>query len=350
MFKFPRFFSIVFLACLVSSCTVRPAGQVQNTNTPVPAGTLSTGPAPPLRFTARELLPFAFTPDGARLLLRTGQGVQVIDLASGQEEDFLPASRMVVSAALSPGGETLAWSLEGGTIELVRMADHQVLHTLSGHPDTVFDLRFSPDGVALFSASHDGWVRIWDTQEGTLQPSIQAGREILGLGVHPAEPRLATIPADGPVQLWDLTDLKLVMELGGTGGYDTSDAVFSPDGQYLAADLATGIYLWRVSDGELIWNAVSNSMAVAFSPDGQYLAYADIDDGNRVFLASPDGVRTIQAIDSMQGPVWELFFSPDSAMLAATDGIEVRIWQIPDGELLFVGTLESSAVPPPQGG
>jgi hypothetical protein len=52
----------------------------------------------------------------------------------------------------------------------------------------------------------------------------------------------------------------------------------------------------------------------------------------------------------MQGPVWELFFSPDSAMLAATDGIEVRIWQIPDGELLFVGTLESSAVPPPQGG
>lgn len=350
MFKFLRFLSIAFLACLISSCTVRPTSPAQNTDTPVPVGIVSPEPAPPVRFTARELLPFAFTPDGARLLLRTGQGVQVINLASGQEEDFLPASQMVVFAALSTDGETLAWSLEGGTIELVRMADHQILHTLSGHPDTVFDLRFSPDGEALFSASHDGWVRIWDTQEGTLQPSIQAGREILGFGIHPLGTRLATISADGPVQLWDFTANELVMELEATGGYDTSDAVFSPDGQYMAADLATGIYLWRVSDGELIWNAVNNSMAVAFSPDGQYLAYADIDDGNRVVLASPDGVRTIQMVDSMQGPVWELFFSPDSSMLAATDGIEVRIWQIPDGALLFVGTQESSAVPPPQEG
>lgn len=350
MFNIRSLLLILILAILVSSCTIRPAGQAQKTDTPVLAGIVSTEPALPVRFTARELLPFAFTPQGDRLLLRTGQGVQVINLASGQEEDFLPATQMVVSAALSPGGETLAWSLEGGTIELVRMADHQILHTLSGHPDTVLDLRFSPGGEALFSASHDGWVRIWDTQAGTLQPSIQAGREIVGFGIHPVEPSLATIPSDGPVQLWDLTDLKLVMYLGGTGGYDTSDAVFSPDGQFLAVDLATGIYLWRVSDGELIWNAVNNSMAVAFSPDGRYLAYADIDDGNRVFLASPDGVRTIQTIDSKQGPVWELFFSPDSAMLAATDGIEVRIWQIPDGDLLFVGTQESSAVPLPQGG
>ena len=140
----------------------------------------------------------------------------------------------------------------------------------------------------------------------------------------------------------DIAGSEALTEFGGTGGFDTSDAVFSPDGQYLAADLATGIFLWRVPDNNSIWEAYGNSLAVAFSPDGQYLAYTNVDDGNKVFLSSPDGERTIRIIDSTQGPVWELIFSPDSSMLAATDGIEIRIWHIPDGELLFVGKMEGS--------
>ena len=79
MSEFRRFLSIVFLACLISSCTVKPASPAQKSDTPVPAGVLITEPALPVRFTARELLPFAFTPEGTRLLLRTGQGVQVIN-------------------------------------------------------------------------------------------------------------------------------------------------------------------------------------------------------------------------------------------------------------------------------
>ena len=125
-------------------------------------------------------------------------------------------------------------------------------------------------------------------------------------------------------------------EFSSTGGYDTSDAVFSPDGEYLAADLATGIYLWRVSDGELLWNAVKNSMTVAFSPDGRYLAYSDVDDGN-VYLSSPDGAQILSTLGQMQAPVWELFFSPDGSLLAATDGVEIHIWQVEDGKLINIG-------------
>ncbi len=112
--------------------------------------------------------------------------------------------------------------------------------------------------------------------------------EALGIGISPDGSMLATVPFDGPVALWDLDTLEKIKDLGGYGGYDTSDAEFSPDGQYLAADLATGLFLWRISDASLVWNEVKNSMAVAFSPDGQYLAYSDVDDGNKVILASPD--------------------------------------------------------------
>lgn len=172
--------------------------------------------------------------------------------------------------------------------------------------------------------------------QGKLLPSIQTGREILGLGISPDGTTLAAIPGDGPVSLWDLAENKMTSELGGTGGYDTSDAVFSPDGQYLAADLATGIFQWRVADGTLIWNDIHNSMAVSYSPNG-LLAYSNIDDNNKVTLTGPDGKRIIREIEGMQGPVWELFFSPDSSLLAATDGIDIRIWQVTDGSLLFIG-------------
>lgn len=308
------------------------------TTTPrhLPAATRTEVAQTTLCFSPREILPFAFSSDSTKLLIRTGSGVQVIDLKTGQEHAFLQAPTGILTAALSPDGEILAWSLEDNAIQLVSFSTGQVLNTLIGHPDPVYHLRFSPFSNRLYSASHDGWVRIWDMQ-GNQLPSIQAGREVLGLGISPDGTTLAAIPYDGPVGLWDLTENKMASELGGTGGYDTSDAVFSPDGQYLAADLATGIFLWRVTDGSLVWNDIHNSLAVTYSPDGRFLAYSNIDDSNKVMLTAPDGKSIIREIEGMQGPVWELFFSPDSSLLAATDGLEIRIWQVQDGSLLYNG-------------
>ena len=287
-------------------------------------------------FTPEEILPFAFTPEGTKLMVRASSGVQIFDLKTGEQKTFIHSPQSVVTAALSLDGRTLAWSLQDNTIQLIRLSDQEVLATLIEHPDPVFDLRFSPTGDRLFSASHDGLVRIWDLS-GKRLASIETGGEVLGIGLSWDGSKLATIPFDGPVQLWDLTENRKIAEFMGSGGYDTSDAHFSPDGQYLAADLATGLFLWRVSDAELLWNDIKNSMAIAFSPDGQYLAYSDVDDGNVVVLASPDGTRVVRTLERMQGPVWEMFFSPDGSLLAATDGIEIHIWRVEDGTLLYIG-------------
>jgi WD40 repeat protein len=337
-------FLLTLLACGTYSCTaqeIAPPTDVEATGEALP-GALPTETAPeasrgPVCFTPREILPFAFTPDGERLMVRTGQGVQVANLLTGEEDVFYPSDQSIYTAALSPDGTTLAWSVGDGTIQLFQLADPETLVSLTAHPDTVYDLRFSPRGDRLLSVSHDGWVRYWDTTQASLLPSIQAGREIVGIGVSPDGGQVATIPFDGPVQIWDLATTQVVSELGGTGGYDTSDAVFSPDGRYLAADLATGIYLWDVARAELVWDRVKNSMAVAYSPDGQYLAYSDFVDGNKIFLAAPDGSTVVRELEGMQAPVWELFFSPDSTMIAATDGVEIRIWRVGDGELLSIG-------------
>jgi len=226
-------------------------------------------------FTPVEILPLAFTPDSRSLLVRAMAGVQYINLESLEEERFLKASQNINAAALSPDGTTLAWSLADNTIQLVRVSDQKVLHTLTGHTDVVTKLRFTPDGNLLVSASHDRWVRIWDLQGNELR-SFQPPSEVLGIGISPDGSLLATVPFDGPVTLWDLDTLAKVRDLGGYGGFDTSDPEFSADGQYIAADLASHLPLWRVADGELIWDEIKNSMAFAFSPDGNYLGYVDI--------------------------------------------------------------------------
>lgn len=212
-------------------------------------------------FTPSDILPFDFMPDSQSILLRGMAGVQIFNLDPLQEERFLHAPQNILAVALSPDGETLAWSLEDNTIQLLRVSDQKVLHTLSGHTDRVTKLRFTPGSDQLVSASHDYWVRVWNLQGEELR-SLQPPGEVLGIGISPDGSILATVPFDGPVALWDLDTLEKIQDLGGSGGYDTSDGEFSPDGQYVAADLATGLFLWRISVGELVWNEIKNSMTI----------------------------------------------------------------------------------------
>jgi WD40 repeat protein len=328
---------------LIRSMTISPA--------PVTSGLAdsqgaSATPTPELPCFVTGFSPIAYMPDGDKILVRAENGVQIFNLGSMQEQDFLeaPTRLLTPAVALSPDGEVLAWALEDFSIQLIRISDQKLLHTLTGHTDIIGKLSFSPNGDRLFSASHDTWVRIWD-MEGNLihafQPSGALGfpDEVLGIGISPDGTMLATIPFDGPVKLWDLKGYKLVRELGEYGGYDTSDISFSSDGMLVTADTATGLFLWRTSDGTQLLggNPGINSMAVAFSPDGRFLAYGEIGEKFDIVLSSPDGSQKIRILEGLPRIVGILFFSPDSSLLLSSDWIETRIWRVEDGQLLYIG-------------
>ena len=303
---------------------------------PTPTSIVATPTAEPLCFTPVDLNPIAFTPDNAMLVIKGGTEVQIFNLKTMKEDIFLQASQNIMAAAFSPDGQTLAWALEDFTIQLVQVSDGKILHSMPGHTNMITKLLFSPGGDKLFSASADGYVRIWDPQ-GEALDALMVGPEVEGLGISSDGTQLATVPFDGPVELWDLTESRKIKALGGTGGFITSDPVFSPDGKYLAADLASGLYLWQLSDGKSLWDDLKNSMAITYSPDGRFLAYGLIADDSKISIASPDGAQIIRTLEGIHGPVWGLIFSPDSSMLAATDGNEIWIWQAEDGKLLYIG-------------
>lgn len=136
-------------------------------------------------FPLDDFVPFAFSPEGSMLVGRVSQSIQFLDILSGQRAATLEASGNILAAALSPDGNSLAWSLDDNSAQLVELPGGRIRATLLAHPDPVFDLQFSPDGAVLFSASHDGTVRVWDASNSTALPSFEVGVEVLGLGVSP---------------------------------------------------------------------------------------------------------------------------------------------------------------------
>jgi WD40 repeat protein len=287
------------------------------------------------------LAPIAFMPDNERILVRAESGVQVFNLEKMEEELFIESATNLnqPAVALSPDGEKLAWALEDNSIQLIRLSDQDVIFTSNVHSGPITKLRFSPDRSSLFSASHDGWVKELNNDGEVVNEFQPGGGEIFGIGISPDGKTIATVPFDGPVKLWDRTNNQIVAEMGGTGGFDTSDVAFSSNGQFLAADLATGLAVWDISDQSLLWDGV-NSMAFAFSPDGTILAYADINENNDLILNSPGGMQRLNTLSGHQGPVWELIFSQDGQLLASTDGIDLRIWRVESGGLLYIGKSE----------
>jgi len=286
-----------------------------------------------------EVSPFAFMPDSVRILIKERAGVRIFNLETMEEENFFQAPQDLIGVALSPDGEILAWSLADNSIQLIRIADGKLMNTMKEHTLPVFKLRFSPTGDRLFSASADTWVRIWDRNGEALDAFEPTGadnlpNEILGIGISPDGTKLGSVPFDGPARVWDLAGKKEVANLGGTGGDATSDIAFSPDGQFVAADQAGRLSLWRTSDWEKIWTGVS-SMAFAFSPNGRFLAYSDIADNN-VFLRSLAGTQKTHLLGGNRTFIYELFFSPDGALLASA-GAGIQIWEVGTGQLLYIG-------------
>jgi len=354
---------VLFLALCSAACQPKAAGPTTNvqptdppaaaaspapTDTPLPEPTAPKASLPPACFTT-SAIPFGFTPDNRYVLLRDTAAILAFDLQSMNIGEFLslqlPAGQSIVVAALSPSGDRLAVALADNSIQIYAAAEKKLLQTLSGHTNIITELEFSPDGENLYSASLDQWVRVWDAagkETGAFQPTgaDDLPQDVLGLGISPDGSLLASVPFDGKTKIWDADTFALVRELSASGGYDTSDAVFSPDGQYLAATTANGLFLWRVADGAQLLggNPGINAMAFDFSSDG--LAYWDIQGEAVITFLSADGAQKLGSLPTGAAQLWTLLFSPDGTMLVGISDLGTSIWQTVGGTLLAEGKPE----------
>jgi WD40 repeat protein/tetratricopeptide (TPR) repeat protein len=291
----------------------------------------------------------AFSPDGRHWLAAGSDGtVRLFDGESGVRfEGRLggppaadgPDTRYgkgirIAAAAFSPDGRTFVTSGQG--IQAWDVAGMSIGEMLKVHRSSVHHVSFSSDGRTLLTAAHDGTARLWEAPTSRAPPgrSLHLSTNALRV-VFSRDSRRVLIGTMGrgallfepggskpPVPLEHDTgtpevDLSPDGRLALTGSYDRTARLW---------DAATGIKL-----GEL--TGVDRVLAVAFSPDSQMAAVsgrAFNPDGGGVYLwdvptRQPRATRILKGVS-----VPAIAFSPDSRVLAATDGSTVRFYRVSD--------------------
>jgi WD40 repeat protein len=224
--------------------------------------------------------------------------------------------------ALGPVGELLATATVNGTVllyDLTTPADPRPLGApLTGFPERVNAVAFSPDGKTLVGASEAAGYR--------------------GPGIPPPGAN-----QNGRVILWDVTDpgapRQLREPLTGHRG-SVRAAVISPDSRTLAYGGTDGkVYLWDIDVsstprqiGQPLVAGNGTITALTFTPDGNTLAAAGSDNVVRLWdvadLSQP--VAPIgQPLTGNIKPVRALDMAPDGSMLASVAGDgTARLWNL----------------------
>ncbi|KAL8562078.1 hypothetical protein ACOMHN_031849 [Nucella lapillus] len=109
--------------------------------------------------------------------------------------------------------------------------DKKPLKRLDGHAGTVVDVKFSPNGRLIASASFDHSVRLWHGNTGVFIATLRGHVQRVFQLCWSADSRLLCSGSeDSTLKLWDVHKRKLAFDLPGH-----ADAVYtvdwSPDGQ-----------------------------------------------------------------------------------------------------------------------
>jgi WD40 repeat protein len=239
-----------------------------------------------------------FSPDGKLLAAvhagKTGE-LAVWNVAEQKPIFVIPDGKPLTNVAFAPAGDRLAIGTQGKKIKLLDAATGEVAKELAGHTARVTAVAFTPDGKQLVSASDDHTIKFWNLATGEVAKEIPGYQHRTQYLAVSADGRwLAAAGEDEEYEsqprLWDLTQAdKPPQQFAMNEGFNPRLA-FSTDGQFLALPSYLGqVQIIAVQSGtkdRLITNIGGGHDAV-FSPDGQWLAVASNGPDVRLFSWQP---------------------------------------------------------------
>ncbi|AFZ15687.1 WD40 repeat-containing protein (plasmid) [Crinalium epipsammum PCC 9333] len=126
------------------------------------------------------------------------------------------SSQDASSLDFSPNGEFIAVGTTSGLVKLWRIQNKDLKskiidiktldlpqEVLGEHTDGVWNIKFSPDGKTLASASEDKTIKLWNVEDGRLLKTLE-GHEASDLSFSSDGKILASTSRDGTTILWHL--------------------------------------------------------------------------------------------------------------------------------------------------
>ena len=228
---------------------------------------------------AGKILVTASTDKTARVWdVATGNLLRVLRVPIGDGDEG-----KLYAAALSPDGQVIATGghtegTEGDAVYLFDRTSGRLLRRLTGLPDIVHHLAFSPDGARLAASHAAGGIRVWRTSDWT-----EAGRdEAYGSRSNWVDfdgaGRLVTSSTDGSIRLYS-REIRLLINRKAPGAKEPFGVAFSPDGGRVAVgylespsvDVLSGKTLAPLYAPDTSFVSRGGMSRVAWSADGTML-------------------------------------------------------------------------------
>lgn len=161
----------------------------------------------------------AFSPSGKMLATCSLDKVIIWDYLKGIELTSIKSTAGMQNVDFSPDGKFLAVGDDDRKIVLLDTTTWHTVKTLKGHTQTVFTLKFSPNGTRLASSGRDGSVKIWELEQGQEVLSLRGRdpRALLDLRFSPDGNSLVTVGVSGQLLVWSAATPREVLTRSKSG-------------------------------------------------------------------------------------------------------------------------------------
>lgn len=275
----------------------------------------------------------AFSPDGQLVVVASGSGAEVMDLATGAVVSELRGhSGPVLGAAFNPKGDLIVTAGADKTARIWNWRKQRTVLRLVGHTAPLTTAQFDPTGESVVTTTEDNPA-----------PNCTADKFRSAQRIFPGE--------DYSARVWSVNTgaLKTPVLMGfcsppAHGGPGIPFKPFSPDGRFVPFITTESIApdypkVWDVSASRAyLLDKVEWFGDAVFSPDGKLMATVTAGTtvtakGEDVNLISLDtGAKIAQFTAELgAGSINAMSFSPDSKQIATANGdYKVRLWTIPE--------------------
>lgn len=272
---------------------------------------------------------------------RDSKHIQIANLESGKVWRRIPYrdAHSILYLGISPDDRWLAVAWRDGVIQLVDLHRQQSDVLLHGHAGTAWCAKFAADGERLLTAGEDGTVREWDLASALVRSrrvKFSTGDELRHSEVSPDGQWLAAEFASGKFTLWQTRDFRTqwVKQSIGVIGSERSLLLFSPDGRQLFVACNTHSEPYgrcelrsitvETGDERIFGRWESHIRGLAVSPDNQWIAVA-IHDGRIHVLDAHSGV-SLQVIEASPNSLADVKFTQDGRYLVTTSTGPLQVW------------------------
>jgi eukaryotic-like serine/threonine-protein kinase len=219
--------------------------------------------------------------------------------------------------------------LRGFEWDLLRGLVNGGSRILRGPAEIAHLVVFSHDGANVAMVSREGKLLILDTATGNVLQSFAVGLSYDAV-FSPDGKWIAAGIGKGLERIWSWRDGRILRTLN-AHTEDIWTSAISPDGRTLAIGSMEGpVTLWDFDSGRPIGTFKGHQggvASVAFSPDGKILATASVDHTAKLWDVASG--RTIATLGGYNWYVLSVAFSPDGATLATSGSSgEIKLWDV----------------------